>query len=86
MPNEIRMVSCPDLEYHGSENEHLWLLVGGEDHSDRAMAFYLGQDKDIDGDDLAEAKLTAVIKSENLDVEIDLACEAIADHRRSRGA
>jgi hypothetical protein len=63
-------------------------LVGGADYSDGATAFYLGQDRDIEGDDLAGCNVPNVIKSaEDAGIELDAhdVKEAIADYRSKRG-
>jgi hypothetical protein len=87
MSEPVRVVSCPDTEYRATQHEHLWLLVGGGDYFQGAQAFYLGQDRDIEGDDLASHQLGPAIEAaetEGLFVDRQDADEALADYRRSR--
>ncbi len=87
MSESVRVVSCPDPDHRAARHEHLWLLVGGGDYSDGARAFYLGPDRDIEGDDLAGRQLDTAIKaagSAGLSVDGREADEAVADYRRSR--
>jgi hypothetical protein len=88
MGEPVRVVSSPDPDHPAAQHEHLWLLVGGDDFSDGARAFYLGPDRDIEGDDLARRQLSAAIqsaKSQGLMLDLDDVPEALANHRRSRG-
>jgi hypothetical protein len=88
MGEPVRVVSCPDPDYPSGQHDHLWLLVGGEDYFHGSRAYYLGPDRDIEGDDIASRQIAEIIetaKSNGLSVERQDADEALANYRRSRG-
>lgn len=84
----VRVVSHPDPDYKSADNERLWVLVGGADHCDGATAFYIGPDRDQDGDDIAGGQLDDIrVRASKAGLEADLAEleEALRDYRRARG-
>jgi hypothetical protein len=84
----VQVVSYPDPDYPQPQQEHLWLLVGGGDYSDGSQAFYLGPDRDIEGNDLAAGRLQQAIesaRSAGLSVDPQEVDRALADYRRARG-
>ena len=65
----MRLVSASDPEYPEPKHNHLWLLVGGEDYYDGSTAYYLGFDRDIDGDDCASERIYELALGHGFDAE-----------------
>ena len=89
MSDRLNVISSPDIEDKRPRAEHLWVLVGGEDYSDGATAFYLGQDRDIEGDDLAGYNIPKMIQSaqgQGIDLDANEVKQALEDYRGKRGA
>ena len=85
--SDIRIVSCPNGEFHSPDHDHLWVLAGGGDFFDGGLAVHLGPDRDIEGDDLAGRRTADVVgRLRELGYRVDAADvrEALADYRRAR--
>jgi hypothetical protein len=83
----IRIVSAPDPDYRDLWHDHLWVLAGGGDYFEGAIAAYLGEDRDIEGDDLAGRHLSDTAESlreRGVDVELDELRLALSDYRVAR--
>jgi hypothetical protein len=83
----VRIVSAPDPDYSDPWHEHLWVLAGGGDYFEGATAAYLGEDRDIEGDDLAGRHLPDTAESlreQGVDVELDELRLALSDYRAAR--
>lgn len=75
------IVSGIDPDYcNDRTQDHLWLLVGGDESCDAGTSYYLGHDRDIEGDDLASAEVIRVSQQYGLDR--DRALELLEDYRR----
>jgi hypothetical protein len=82
----VRIVRAPDPEYPSAKHDHLWVLVGGKDDFDGSRAFYLGPNRDIDGDDLASNNVLDVVssaKKAGLNIDRTDVEQALDDYRRS---
>ena len=77
----MRVVSFPDPDYSDRKHDHLWLLVGGGDYFDKSKAYYIGPDRDLEGDDIAGRALDRVIAANGLNAK--MAHEALTHYRES---
>jgi hypothetical protein len=64
----MRVAGSPNPDHPSRRHDHLWLLVGGGDYADGAMAYYLGGDRDIEGNDFAGDNLARVVKEHGLNM------------------
>ena len=88
MSFKLEIVSRPDIERTQAQYEHLWVLVGEEAHSDGATAFYLGQDRDIEGDALAENNIPNAVRSakaKGIELVGHEVGQALNEYRQKRG-
>lgn len=88
MSEHVQIASYPDPDNPDKQHDHLWVLVGGGDNSDKSRAFYLGNDRDIEGDDIASPNIGRVIdhcEEEGLTVDRPTIEESLRDYRRARG-
>ncbi len=84
----VRVVSCPDPFSYSLSQERLWALLGGTGKSDGAVAYFLGQDIDENGADLAGRKVEDVVcraTAAGLAVTKEAVASALANYRRARG-
>jgi hypothetical protein len=76
----MEITSRPDPEFTDRRNDVLWLLTDIRgDFGDQASAYFLGHDRDPEGDDLAGLRLREIAKEHGLDLEE--AEEALAEYR-----
>jgi hypothetical protein len=83
----VRVVSCSNVDNSSRLHDHLWVLVGGGEYFNRATAFYMGPDYDIEGDDLSSRNIDELIvqaKQVGLVVDRDDVETALSDYRRAR--
>jgi len=76
----MQVVSTPDPDYRERQHDHLWILVGGGPHSDGATAHYIGADRDMDGNDIARARMVEVARRHGFD--LDDALTALGSYRQ----
>jgi hypothetical protein len=66
----MEIVSQPDPQFRDRRNDLLWLLTDIRgDFQDQATAYFLGHDRDTEGDDLAGQRLREIAKEHGLDME-----------------
>jgi hypothetical protein len=84
----VRIVSHPDPDYPKAMHDHLWVLVGGENYSDGATAYYLGPNRDIEGDDLAIHQIPEVLQraqAAGFNIDGGALADALRSYRSARG-